>query len=119
MKVRALLAVVMVSAAVSTVAGQDDRFAPKLETLTLPEGFSIEVYTPDVPNARQMSLSPSGTLFVSSRRAGNIYAVVDRDGDQSPDQVFTIDSDLNMPNGVAFRDGATSRRYHASSTSKR
>lgn len=106
MKVRALLAVVMVSAAVSTVAGQDDRFAPKLETLTLPEGFSIEVYTPDVPNARQMSLSPSGTLFVSSRRAGNIYAVVDRDGDQSPDQVFTIDSDLNMPNGVAFRDGA-------------
>ena len=106
MKVRVLLVVVMVSAAVSTVVGQDDRFTPKLETLTLPEGFSIEIYTADVPNARQMSLSPNGTLFVSSRRAGNIYAVLDRDGDQSADRVFTIDSDLNMPNGVAFRDGA-------------
>ena len=106
MKVRVLLVVVMVSAAVSTVVCQDDRFTPKLETLTLPEGFSIEVYTADVPNARQMSLSPNGTLFVSSRRAGNIYAVLDRDGDQSADRVFTIDSDLNMPNGVAFRDGA-------------
>ena len=79
---------------------------PQLDRLTLPPGFSIEVYAADVPNARQMALSPNGTLFVSTRRAGNVYAVLDDDGDQSADRVLTLDSGLNMPNGVAFRDGA-------------
>ena len=78
----------------------------QLEKLTLPPGFSIEIYAEDVPNARQMVLSPSGTLFVSSRQAGNVYAVRDDDGDQSADRVLTLDSGLNMPNGVAFRDGS-------------
>ena len=88
------------------VPAQDGMGRPELRRLTLPPGFSIEVYAADVPNARQMALSPSGTLFVSTRRAGNVYAVLDDDGDQAADRVLTIDSDLNIPNGVAFRDGA-------------
>lgn len=88
------------------VPAQDGMRRPELRRLTLPPGFSIEVYAADVPNARQMALSPSGTLFVSTRRAGNVYAVLDDDGDQAADRVLTIDSDLNIPNGVAFRDGA-------------
>ena len=85
------------------LAAQDG--GPQLDKLTLPDGFSIEVYAPDVPNARQLSLSPDGTLFVSTRRLGNVYAVRDDDGDQKADRVLTLDSGLNMPNGVAFRDG--------------
>ncbi len=88
------------------VPAQDGMGRPELRRLTLPPGFSIEVYAADVPNARQMALSPSGTLFVSTRRAGNVYAVLDDNGDQAADRVLTIDSDLNIPNGVAFRDGA-------------
>ena len=95
----------LAAAAAAPAAAQDDA-APPIDRLTLPPGFSIEVYAADVPNARQMSLSPSGTLFVSSRRAGNVYAVRDDDGDQKADRVLTLDSGLNMPNGVAFRDGA-------------
>jgi glucose/arabinose dehydrogenase len=53
-----------------------------------------------------MALSPNGTLFVSTRRAGNVYAVVDDNGDQTADRVLTLDSGLNMPNGVAFRNGS-------------
>ncbi len=77
-----------------------------LDKITLPPGFSIEVYAPDVPNARSMARSPSGTLFVSTRQVGDVYAVLDRDQDNRADEVITIATGLNMPNGVAFRDGA-------------
>src|SRR5690606_7810954 len=77
-----------------------------LDTIKLPPGFSIEVYAADVPNARQMALGDKGTLFVGSRQAGRVHAVVDRDGDKRGDQVYTIASGLQMPSGIAFRDGA-------------
>ncbi len=77
-----------------------------LDKIKLPKGFSIEPYADDVPNARQMALSPNGTLFVGSRRGGQVHAVVDRDGDFKADQVYLIDDSLTMPSGVAFRDGA-------------
>jgi len=77
-----------------------------LDKLRLPDGFAIEVYAENVPNARSMARSPNGTLFVSTRQAGNVYAVLDRDQDQKADEVITIASGLNMPNGVAFRGGA-------------
>jgi glucose/arabinose dehydrogenase len=35
-----------------------------------------------------------------------VYAVVDRDGDYKADDVITLATDLNQPNGVAFKDGA-------------
>ncbi len=66
-------------------------------------GFELSVYTDAVPNARQMAETESGTLFVGTRRAGRLYAVVPvADGD--PD-VVTIASGLSMPSGVALIDG--------------
>ncbi len=76
-----------------------------LKKITLPPGFKIQIYAEKVPNARSMTLSPSGTLFVGTRRNGNVYAVIDKDQDQKADEVITIAKGLNMPNGVAFRDG--------------
>ena len=102
----AILVTVLVLGVGFLVAAQEEGGGPQLDRLTLPPGFSIDVYAADVPNARQMALSPNGTLFVSTRRAGNVYAVLDDDGDQSADRVLTLASGLNMPNGVAFRDGA-------------
>ena len=96
----AMLAVVLVAGAGLLAAD------PPLEKLTLPPGFQIELYTGAVENARQMALSPDGTIFVSTRQAGNVYAVRDEDGDQTADRVVTIASGLQMPNGVAFHDGA-------------
>ena len=77
-----------------------------VETIKLPPGFAIEVYATGVRNARQMALGSNGTLFVGSRTAGNVYAVVDRDKDHKADQVYTIASSLAQPSGIAFRDGA-------------
>ncbi len=74
--------------------------------IKLPPGFRIAVYAADVPNARQMALGPPGIVFIGSRAEGKVYAVVDRDGDQRADEVHVLASGLNMPSGVAFRDGA-------------
>jgi glucose/arabinose dehydrogenase len=77
--------------------------------ITLPPGFRITVYAADVPNARQMAAGPDGIVFVGSRSAGKVYAVVDRNGDYRADQVHVLASGLNQPSGVATAL-STSRR---------
>ena len=78
----------------------------KLENINLPPGFQIDLYTDKVPNARAMALAPSGTLFVGSRSAGNVYGVVDLDDDRQADEVYLIASKLRAPAGVAISDGS-------------
>ena len=73
--------------------------------IKLPPGFKIEVYAENVPNARSMTLSPEGVLFVGTRES-RVYAVVDTNKDYKADNVITIASGLNSPNGVAFRNGS-------------
>jgi glucose/arabinose dehydrogenase len=99
------LAVAVLAQAPGPAAPPQDLSA-RLPEIKLPEGFVIDVYAAGVRNARQMALGDKGTLFVGSRQAGNVYAVVDRNGDHKADEVLTIASGLNMPSGLAFRDGA-------------
>ena len=77
----------------------------QLDQIQLPPGFRIDLYTSDVPDARSMTLGSEGTLFVSTRREGAVYAVVDRDGDQVGDEVLTLAKEMSTPNGVAFHEG--------------
>ncbi len=77
-----------------------------LDKIKLPPGFHIGVFAEGLNNARSLCLSPAGTLFVSTRDAGNVYALRDTNRDFRADQVLTLAKDLHMPNGVAFRDGA-------------
>jgi glucose/arabinose dehydrogenase len=75
--------------------------------IKLPPGFSIAPYASGVPNARSMTQGPKGVLFVGTRvNRGKVYAVLDRDGDGRAEKVVTVASGLNMPNGVAWRDGS-------------
>ncbi len=76
-----------------------------LDKISLPEGFSISVYA-EVPNARSMCWGAKGTLFVGNRGEDNVYAVSDNNNDGKADRVYKIASGLNMPNGVAFKDGS-------------
>lgn len=77
-----------------------------LDRIQLPDGFKIEVFAEGVKNARSMALSPNGTLFVGTRKKGNVYAIRDTDGDYKADEIHTLAKGLNMPNGVAFKDGS-------------
>lgn len=76
-----------------------------LHKVKMPPGFSISLFA-EVPNARSLTLSPNGTVFVGNRSGGSVYAVVDDNRDGKADKVHTIASGLESPNGVAFRDGS-------------
>ncbi|WP_416307325.1 PQQ-dependent sugar dehydrogenase [Neptunicella sp. SCSIO 80796] len=77
-----------------------------LDKLTMPKGYKISVYADNVKNARQMALGDKGTLFVGSRDAGVVNAVIDSDSDNKADKVIQIAAGLKMPSGIAFKDGA-------------
>ncbi len=74
-------------------------------SINLPAGFKIEVYASNIKNARSMVLSPTGVLYVGIRSEGNVYALVDSDRDFKVDEVITIASGLDMPNGVDLKNG--------------
>ena len=78
---------------------QDD-----LKNVKLPPGFTISVYASDVPEARQMAWGNDGTLFVGSYNATNVYAITT--GADGKHTTKTILKGLNMPTGIAFRDGS-------------
>jgi glucose/arabinose dehydrogenase len=99
----ALLALSLTSAICMPAKKHQD---PRLEEIGLPEGFEIEIYATGVKNARQMCQGDKGTIFVGTRNKGDVYAVRDIDGDYHADSVITIAKGLNMPNGVAFRNGS-------------
>jgi len=75
-----------------------------LSSIKLPKGFTIAVYA-EVENARSMAISPNGTIFVGNRNEDKVYAIKDTNGDFKADKKWVIASGLNMPNGVAFKDG--------------
>ena len=77
-----------------------------LDRIKLPEGFKIEIYADDIPNARQLALGDKGTLFAGSRAEGKVYAIFDRNNDFKADEVVVLAEELNLPSGIAFRDGA-------------
>ena len=73
-----------------------------LDDIQLPPGFHIEEYA-DVPKARSLALGERGTLFVSTRKAKEVYAVVENE-DGSTRTIELLDG-MNWPNGIAFYEG--------------
>ena len=75
--------------------------------IELPDGFAIRAWAEGVTDARSMTLSPGGTLFVGTRSdgGGRLYALRDEDADHWAERVVTLARGLNRPNGVALRDG--------------
>jgi glucose/arabinose dehydrogenase len=72
----------------------------------LPRGFRIEVFAGDVPGARSLALGPGGLVVVGTRGPGKVYALRDPDGDGRAEPAVTLAEGLDVPNGVAVRDGA-------------
>ncbi|HEV8514262.1 MAG TPA: sorbosone dehydrogenase family protein [Cyclobacteriaceae bacterium] len=88
----------------STAAITEASAALPLDKIKLPKGFSISVFA-EVDNARSMAISSNGTIFVGNKDEDKVYAIKDTDGDGKADKKWTIAKGLNMPNGVAFKDG--------------
>jgi glucose/arabinose dehydrogenase len=82
--------------------------APQIDKLRAPPGFRVELLTDAVPDARQMTLGRhgdgKGIVYVGSASAGRVYAV--EYGTSGSATVRTVASNLRVPTGVAWRDGA-------------
>lgn len=76
-----------------------------LQLIQLPAGFHIDIYADNVPNARQMTLSPQGILYVGTRKSGKVYAVLPNATKTKAEKVLVIADRLNTPNGVAYHNG--------------
>ncbi|UGQ44777.1 c-type cytochrome [Massilia endophytica] len=88
-------------------AGQAPAREPDaLSGFRLQKGFRIAVYADKVPSARSMAVSDSGIVYVGSRKAGKVYAVVDENRDGVAEKVVTIAEGLNNPIGVTLLNGA-------------
>ncbi|GAB4296537.1 MAG: sorbosone dehydrogenase family protein [Ignavibacteriaceae bacterium] len=73
--------------------------------ISLPPGFKIEIFASDVDGARSMALSENGLLFVGTRNTGKVFAIKDTNQDFKADEIIVIADDMNLPNGVAVKDG--------------
>jgi glucose/arabinose dehydrogenase len=85
--------------------------ATRLGDIQLPPGFEISLYATGVDGARSMALGEDGTLYVGTRtdsgwnKRDTVYAVINRDGDAVADEVKVLLTGLDVPNGVAVKDG--------------
>jgi len=77
-----------------------------IERLKLPKGFKVEIYADNVEGARSMAMGTNGTLFVGTRNDKTVYAIQDLDQDYKADHIKVLDSTLEVPNGIAFRNGS-------------
>ncbi|MFT5790578.1 MAG: glucose/arabinose dehydrogenase, partial [Shewanella sp.] len=76
-----------------------------IDNISLPDGFEISIYAENVDNARQMVLGDKGTLFVGSRKAGKVHALIDSNNDYRADAIIEVASELFLPSGITFHKG--------------
>ncbi len=74
----------------------------KLNTLTVPPGFKVELWAEGIPDARSLALGTNGTVFVSNRLQSNVYAITDAGGKRD---VKVILKGMKSPNGIVFDKG--------------
>jgi glucose/arabinose dehydrogenase len=71
--------------------------AASIADLKVDPRYKVEVYADKIDGARSMTQGSKGTLFIGTRD-DKVYALKDH-------KLYTIAEKLNMPNGVAFKDG--------------
>jgi len=73
------------------------------ERYSVPEGFILELYSTDVPQARFLRFTSAGDLLVSRPHAGDVVLLRrDTDEDGYPDGVQTVLGGLSRPQGMDF-----------------
>jgi glucose/arabinose dehydrogenase len=106
MMIRRLLPLLLLAPLSGAAPGTSAPAAPdNLTKIKLPPGFTISYFARNVSGARSLAVGPDGTVYVGTR-ADKVFALPDRNHDGRADEVITIASGLNQPNGVAVRNGA-------------
>ncbi|MGI8588642.1 MAG: PQQ-dependent sugar dehydrogenase [Chloroflexia bacterium] len=81
----------------------------------LPQGFAISSFAEGVQDARFLTYSPQGDLYVGQLLSGNsaITILPDRNHDGQADKAIRVATDLNSPNNVSFRRGVSETVFAA------
>jgi glucose/arabinose dehydrogenase len=88
----------------SSVFAQSEKNQAIIKQLRVPEGFELSIYADNVPNARSLTLGDHDIVYVGTGTEGKVFAVEDKNKDGIAENRYTLASNLNMPNGVAFKD---------------
>lgn len=99
MQQRAIVAALITLA----LACQGKPVAAQDQSLTVPAGFKVSVYAPEVPGVRYLALGPGGVIYASRPSAGTIVRLPDANHDGVADSVVVVATGLNRPFGIAFR----------------
>ena len=73
--------------------------------LVVPQGFNITYFAQNVTGARSLTKNHDSTLIFVGTRGKNLYTIVDQDKNGIGEKTIVIRSDLDTPNGVAYKDG--------------
>ncbi|MGB7084006.1 MAG: hypothetical protein WBD47_00520, partial [Phormidesmis sp.] len=82
---------------------------PEAATLSVPEGFSVNIFAEGLDQPRWLALTPDGDVLVTETRQNRIRRLIDADGDgvaETQETFATSRNGLNIPFGMAFADGA-------------
>lgn len=101
---RLALSALALAGLTTTAAGAEGGLDKVLERIKLPPGFKIAVFA-RVPKPRSMAIGvPLNTVYVGSRH-GTIHALRDTNRDGVANEIYKLADKLNVPNGVAFKEG--------------
>ncbi len=70
--------------------------------LTVPPGFSVNLFADGLAHPRWMTVAPNGDVLLAETREGRITLLRDADGDGVAEQRETFASGYQRPHGMAF-----------------
>ena len=73
--------------------------------LTVPAGFQVGYFAQGLGGVRFMTLGPDGAVYASLMNAGRVVRLPDGNADGAADSVVTVLSGLDLPHGLAVREG--------------
>ena len=71
-----------------------------------PNGFTVSLFTGNVPGARWMTLAPSGDVFLAESDSGRVVVLRPSADGTHAAKVTTYASGFSQPHGLAIRDGS-------------
>ena len=74
--------------------------------ITVPPGFTVNVFAEGLNAPRFLNFGPDDALYVADRRNGRIARLPDNNGDGQADSIDTFAGDLNNPHSLVYHQGA-------------
>jgi glucose/arabinose dehydrogenase len=75
------------------------------QDIVVPAGFRIDVFAENLGGVRALAVDADGVLLASLSASGRVVALPDRRGVGRATDVVTVVKDLDLPHGLAVRDG--------------